>query len=92
MDPDNLQPSPDKFELTEWRIYKLDKIKRSFLEALKFERKEFIAERPKKRQPPLVYITEYNLQLQNLRKTLNKGWDLEQLFPSTPPPPPPIAF
>ena len=56
VDPDNLEASLDKFDLAE-RGYKLEEIKRGFLEALKFLREKFIAERPNNKQPPLVYIT-----------------------------------
>ena len=51
MDPDNLEASLDKFKLTE-RRYKFEEIKRSFLETLKLEHKELIAEKPKNKQPP----------------------------------------
>ena len=74
LNPDSLEASLDKFDLIE-RVYKLEEIKRGFLEALQFECKELIAERPKNKQTPLVYITRYNPHLRNLRKTLTKGWD-----------------
>ena len=85
LDPDNLEASLDKFELTE-RGYKLEEFKRGFIEALKFERKELIEDRPKNNQTP----TKYNPHLRNLRKPLIKGWDkmnnshLQQLFSKTP--------
>ena len=50
MDPDNLEASLDKFNLTE-RGHKLEEIKRGFLEVLKFERKELTAEKPKNEHP-----------------------------------------
>ena len=53
MDPDNLEASLDKVKLTE-RGYKLEKIKQNFLEALNFEHKELIAERPKNKTTPNV--------------------------------------
>ena len=74
LDQENLKASLDKFKpkLSE-RGYKLGEIKGSSLEALKFERKELIAERPKNKPTPLVYTGEYNLHLQNLRKALPKA-------------------
>ena len=93
LDPDNLEASLDKFKLTE-RRYKFEEIKRSFLETLKLEHKELIAEKPKNKQPcwctspNICYII--TLHLRNLRKTLTKGCDrinnsaFKQLFPITP--------
>ena len=72
LDPDNLEASLDKFKFTE-RGYKLEKIKRGFLKALKFERKELIAERSQNKQTPLV--CKYHPHLQNFSKTITKGWD-----------------
>ena len=74
LDQENLKASLDKIKTKlRKRAYKPEEIKGSSLEALKFERKELIAERPKNKPTPLVYTSEYNLHLQNLRKALPKA-------------------
>ena len=70
-DQHKIGPRQLKWEVNSRKLNEISEAR--FFEALMFERKELIAERPNNKQVPWVYIPKYNPHLRNLRKTLTKA-------------------